>query len=110
MRSGSLSAVAFLSFLALGTLSIAYFVSFKNYHASLEKLESLTAIFKNPNARVASGKQGKKIMKKIAEVEDSDEEDEVAAPVVKKHLKASMKPKTEVEHTLEKVQALIEAK
>ena len=98
----------------LGVLSVAYFVSFKNYHASLEKLQHLSDMFKNPNARVASGKKGKKLMKKLAEIEASDSEssdEEEVKPVKKsKKLKASKKPMTEMELTLEKVQALIEAK
>jgi len=98
----------------LGVLSVAYFVSFKNYHASLEKLQHLSDMFKNPNARVASGKKGKKLMKKLAEIEASDSEssdEEEVKPVKKaKKLKASKKPMTEMELTLEKVQALIAAK
>lgn len=100
----------------LGVLSVAYFVSFKNYHASLEKLQHLSDMFKNPNARVASGKKGKKLMKKLAEMEHSESEsesdEEEVKPVKKtvKKLKASKKPKTEMDLTLEKVQALLEAK
>jgi len=39
-------------------------------------------MFKNPNARVASGKKGKKLMKKLAAIESEDEE--VEAPIAKK--------------------------
>lgn len=42
----------------VGALSLSYCVIFKNYHSALEKQESLTALFKNPNARVVSGKKG----------------------------------------------------
>ena len=46
-------------------LCIAYYINFRSYHASLEKLDKLTTLFHNPNARVASGEQGKRILKKI---------------------------------------------
>lgn len=68
-------------------------------------------MFKNPNARVASGKKGKKLMKKLAAIESEDEE--VKAPIAKKtqkKLKAAKKPKSEMDITLAKVQALLEAK
>jgi hypothetical protein len=53
----------------IGALSLSYCVIFKNYHSALEKQESLTALFKNPNARVVSGKKGQKIVKQIAALE-----------------------------------------
>lgn len=56
LGSSSGKAFAFVSFMFLGVLSVAYIVAFKNYHASLEKLQHLSDMFKNPNARVASGK------------------------------------------------------
>jgi len=55
----------FAAFLFCGGLCIAFYVSFKTYHASLQKLDSLTEIFNNPKARVASGEQGKRIMKRL---------------------------------------------
>lgn len=42
-----------------------YYVVFKTYHAHLQKQDSLNALLNNPNARVASGKKGKDIMKKL---------------------------------------------
>jgi hypothetical protein len=113
LGSASAKTFAFCSFMFLGVLSVMYIVAFKNYHASLEKLQHLSDMFKNPNARVASGKQGKKLMKKLADMEHSEpESDEESKPVkrTQKKLKAAKKPKTEVEYTLEKVQALLEAK
>jgi nitrate reductase NapE component len=38
MNTSSAKTFAFMSFMFLGVLSVAYIVSFKNYHASLEKL------------------------------------------------------------------------
>lgn len=59
------TSAAIIGFLITFTLCIAFYVSFRNYHAALEKLDKLTTLFHNPNARVASGEQGKRIMKKI---------------------------------------------
>lgn len=55
----------FVAFIVTGSLCIAFFIHFRTYHASLEKLDQLTALFNNPNARVASGDQGKRILKKL---------------------------------------------
>lgn len=96
---------SFVAFMALGSMSIVYFITFKNYHGSLQKLETLTALFNNPNARVAAGKKGKKLMKKIAAVQEPEEK----KPVEKKE-KAVAKPLTESEHTLNKVKELLEQK
>lgn len=95
---------SFIAFMALGSMSVVYFITFKNYHGSLQKLETLTALFNNPNARVAAGKKGKKLMKKINAVQEQPEE----KPVVKKEKVA--KPMTESEHTLNKVKELLEQK
>jgi hypothetical protein len=73
---------AFVGFILCGGFCIAFFVCFKTYHASLEKLDKLTALFNNPNARVAAGSQGKKIMKKLAGPK--------AAPVQKKDSAAEL--------------------
>jgi len=94
VNTSSAKTFAFVSFMMLGVLSVAYIVSFKNYHASLEKLQHLSDMFKNPNARVASGKKGKALMKKLAEMEHSEsesEEEEEVKPVKKtvKKLKAA---------------------
>lgn len=55
----------FVAFIACGALCIAFYVSFRTYHASLQKLDKLTELFNNPKARVASGEQGQRIMKKL---------------------------------------------
>merc|ERR1712051_41344 len=58
----------------IGTLAICmyFFVSLKTYHTHLEKKDQLIALLKNPNARVAHGEQGKKIMKKKNEIEKKE--------------------------------------
>lgn len=56
---------AFLAFLVTGFFSIMYFVTFKTYHAALERHEKLTKLVKNPNARVAVGDQGEAVLKSI---------------------------------------------
>lgn len=55
----------FVAFVICGGLCMAFYVNFKTYHASLQKLEKLTELFNNPKARVASGEQGQRIMKKL---------------------------------------------
>ena len=42
-----------------------FYVTLKTYHAHLEKQDQLTALLNNPNARVASGKKGKTVLKKL---------------------------------------------
>jgi hypothetical protein len=46
-------------------MSIAYYITFKSYHASLTKLDSLKALLTNPNARVAAGETGKSIVERL---------------------------------------------
>jgi len=75
-------------------LCIAFYVSFRNYHAALEKLDKLTTLFHNPNARVASGEQGKRIMKKIGITTQKEIEQD---------------KKTQLEDTLAKVPELLKA-
>ena len=53
------------AFILSGALCIAFYVTFKTYHASLSKLDKLTQLFNNPNARVATSLQGQRIMKKL---------------------------------------------
>ena len=86
----------FVGFIFCGGLCIAFYVSFRTYHASLEKLDKLTDLFNNPKARVASGDQGKRIMKKLQQAK---------AP------KLQEKPDSvaELNETLKKVQALLAA-
>jgi hypothetical protein len=52
-------------FIATSGISIAYYVTFKTYHTSLAKMESLKKLLTNPNARVAAGAQGKSILKRL---------------------------------------------
>ena len=61
----SKTGTAILGFFVTFVLCIAFYINFSSYHASLEKLDKLTTLFHNPNARVASGEQGKRILKKI---------------------------------------------
>ena len=56
----------FMAFLATVAICIASFITVKTYHAHLEKQDELLALLKNPNARVAAGKKGKQIAKKMA--------------------------------------------
>jgi hypothetical protein len=57
-------------FMAMAIVTVAYVMVFKSYHAALEKQDSLMELFKNPNARVAAGKQGKKLTKKLKAIEN----------------------------------------
>ena len=70
---------AFVAFIAAGALCIAFYVTFRTYHASLEKLDSLTTLFHNPNARVASGDQGKRILKKLGVSNEPEQQQEKQA-------------------------------
>lgn len=56
---------AFVAFIFTLAVCIYFFVTLKTYHAHLEKQDQLTAILKNPNARVAAGKKGKKVINKL---------------------------------------------
>ena len=56
-------------FVAIGVLSIAYYLTFKNYHQSLVALDQLKEFLVNPNARVANKQQGEQILQ-IAEEEE----------------------------------------
>jgi len=69
---------AFLAFIATGAACIAFYVNFRAYHLALEKLDSLTVLFHNPNARVASGDQGKRILKKLGVSNEAEQEEEKA--------------------------------
>ena len=67
---------AFVAFIATGALCIAFYVNFRAYHLALEKLDSLTTLFHNPNARVASGDQGKRILKKLGVSNEAEQQQE----------------------------------
>jgi hypothetical protein len=56
---------AFLLFIATSGISIAYYVTFKTYTASVKKMDSLKAMLTNPKARVAAGEQGRSILKRL---------------------------------------------
>jgi len=58
-------AAGIASFVLIGAISVGYLLAFKSYSASVEKQEKLTALFHNPNARVAAGDQGKSLLKKL---------------------------------------------
>jgi hypothetical protein len=81
----------FMLFMVMAVITVVYVMVFKSYHAALEKQDSLTELFKNPNARVASGKQGKKLTKKLKALEEPEKK------------KASKVKKSELDETLEKV-------
>jgi hypothetical protein len=57
---------AFMLFIVTSGISIAYYVTFKTYLASLKTMDTLKAMLVNPNARVAAGAEGKSIMTKIS--------------------------------------------
>merc|ERR1712226_1657191 len=67
---------AFLAFIATGAACIAFYVHFRAYHLALEKLDSLTTLFHNPNARVASGDQGKRILKRLGVSSEEEQQQE----------------------------------
>lgn len=46
---------AFMLFVVTSGLSIAYYVTFRTYNASLQRMDTLKALLSNPNARVAAG-------------------------------------------------------
>lgn len=54
----------FLFIVLLGSC-FAYYMTFRSYHAELEKLEKMNDVYNNPNARVASKDEGERILKKI---------------------------------------------
>ena len=55
----------FLTIVATSAMSITYYLMFKSYHASLEKLDQLNELLTNPKARVAHGDHGKTLLAKI---------------------------------------------
>jgi hypothetical protein len=56
---------AIMGLFATIAMCMYFFINMKCYHASLEKLDALTALLNNPNARVANAEQGKQVMKKL---------------------------------------------
>lgn len=56
---------AFAAFIVTLASVIAYYILARTYQTHLEKQQQLTALLNNPNARVASGKKGKEVVKKI---------------------------------------------
>lgn len=61
MRAAKIGGFVFLTGLALAYQSVI-----KSYHEAVHKQEQLTKLFNNPNARVASGSEGKAILKKLS--------------------------------------------
>jgi len=87
---------AFVGFIIVLASCCTFYVMAKTYHDHLEKQEQLDDLMNNPNARVATGKKGKKVVDKImAKTEDSDDEEaaiEESAPVpFKKSIDAMIK-------------------
>ena len=66
----------FVAFIATLALCVASFVTVKTYHAHLEKHDQLISLLKNPNARVAAGEQGKKVLAKVMAKTVSNKVDE----------------------------------
>ncbi len=58
---------AFMLFVFTAGLSLAFYVTFKTYHASLSKMDSLKSLLTNPNARVAAGENGQSLLKRFKE-------------------------------------------
>lgn len=65
MQKNLKSTGAFIAFIATLGVCVAYYVLARTYHQHLEKQEQLTALLNNPNARVATGKKGQRVVKKI---------------------------------------------
>lgn len=91
---------AYLALLATVGSCVYFFVSIKMYHASLVRLDSLTKILNNPNARVATKEQGKEVMKKLQSTK---------APATTETADLEATKAEKIQSTLEKVQALLEA-
>ena len=94
---------AFVAFIATLAVCISYFVTVKTYHAQVKKMDQLKALLKNPNARVASGKKGKEIVKKLTakkEIPQIDEE----APAPKSDTLESLIKAAKVKKALAKVE------
>lgn len=60
------STAAFVGFMVTLAMCVSFYVTLKTYHAHLQKRDQLMALMKNPNARVAVGKKGKEVVKKLA--------------------------------------------
>jgi hypothetical protein len=65
------STAAFVGFMITIAMCVSFYVTLKTYHAHLIKRDQLVALLKNPNARVAVGKQGKDIVKKLVTKKNS---------------------------------------
>ena len=100
LEQNTAKVIEFAAFIFCGGLCIAFFVSFKTYHASLQKLDKLTDLFNNPKARVANGDQGKRIMKKLQQSR---------APKTQKKLQQKHDQNAQLNDTLKKVHDLLAA-
>ena len=90
---------AFLGLISTIGFCIYFFVNLKTYHASLEKLDALTALLNNPNARVATKEQGKEVMKKLKSANK---------PTVKCSAETELGNANKIQSTLNKVQSLLQ--
>ena len=89
------STAAFVGFMLTLASCVAFYVTLKTYHAHLQKRDQLLALLKNPNARVAVGKKGKEVVKKLAEKS--------------KALKATAEPQKKKVAKVNDLEALIES-
>lgn len=90
---------AFLGLLATVGMCVYFYVNLKTYHASLEKLDALTSLLNNPNARVATKEQGKEVMRKLKSAHTQQ-----AAPVSSS---PDLSQANQIQSTLDKVQELL---
>lgn len=83
----------FVAFIATLALCVASFVTVKTYHAHLEKQDTLNALLKNPNARVASQKKGREIVQKFKDQTEATAEITPTATSDLEHLIVAAKAK-----------------
>jgi hypothetical protein len=67
-----------------------FYVLAKSYHDHVEKQQQLEELMNNPNARVASGKKGKKVVDKIMKKTTQPEADEESIEAPHEHSIDSM--------------------
>ena len=65
----------------MGAVGVAYLATFSSYRKALQAHEELTRVYNHPNARVASGKQAKKVLAAVQvhkkQIELEEEEDKL---------------------------------
>jgi len=96
---------AFLMFILTTGISIAYYVTFKNYHTAVAKMDSLKKLLSNPNARVAAGKTGRDILKRVNKDKKKKETKKKQKEAPKKIIKS-----TKANETVDMLQQLIKAR